>query len=290
MAAETLENAPFSGIAELIRAYLSRRRATDRPRRVAIAVPAPVTADEIELAPAGWSISCARLKTELGLRVLNVVNDFEAVCWGLPDFGPESRVEIGEGSPARERALGVLRPDRELGVGGLVPHTDGWVCIEGAGGKVLLAAADDPQGAVIEQIRNEQGDCRAEDVLSLRGLVNLYRVLSQLSGRGAAKVVPLDVVSLARRGEPLATKALAMYFAFLATAAASLALTIGARGGIYMTGGIVPAVLPQLQKSSFRRQFLGSGDAAVQLEQVPTYALTESAPALRGLRRILGFD
>ena len=85
------------------------------------------------------------------------------------------------------------------------------------------------------------------------GLVNLYVALAELAGRGRPTVTPEDVTNLARQSEPLARKTLAMFFAMLGTVAADLAVTTGARGGVYIAGGIVPRLVEQLANRSFAR-------------------------------------
>jgi glucokinase len=102
-------------------------------------------------------------------------------------------------------------------------------------------------------------------------------------------VSPEDVTNLAKQGEPLARKTLGMFFGMLGTIAANLALTTGARGGVYIAGGIVPRLLEQLRKSDFRARFEDKGRYRAYLAAIPTYAITAPLPAFRGLRYLLGY-
>ena len=137
-------------------------------------------------------------------------------------------------------------------------------------------------------MRAETGHCSAERALSGPGLVNLYVALAKLGERSEPTVTPQDVTTLAKQGEPLARKTLAMFFALLGGVAGNLALTVGAQGGVYLAGGIMPRLLDELLRSEFRARFEAKGRYRSYMEAVPTYVITESIPAFRGLRRVLG--
>jgi glucokinase len=160
----------------------------------------------------------------------------------------------------------------------------------GEGGHVSMPAVTQEEQDVIALLRDRfDGHCSAERVLSGPGLVNLYVALAELAGRGRPTVNPEDVTNLAKQGEPLARRTLGMFFAMLGTVAANLALTTGARGGIYIAGGIVPRLVEQLRKSEFRERFEAKGRYRPYLAAIPTYVVTAPLPAFRGLRYLLGY-
>src|SRR5690606_25903884 len=223
------------------------------------------------------------------LSELIVVNDFAAVAWALPDLGPGDAVQVGGGTPAPRATLATLGPGTGLGVASLVPVRDGWAVVAGEGGHVTLPATTAEEAAVAERLRNRHGHCSAERVLSGPGLVTLYETLAELAGRPVAKITPRDVTGLARQGEPLATRTIGMFLAMLGNVAGNLALTVGALGGVYVAGGIVPRLLDTVHKSEFRERFEAKGRYRDYMEKIPTYVITERLPALRGLRRLLGY-
>jgi glucokinase len=153
-----------------------------------------------------------------------------------------------------------------------------------------MPAATREEQDVIAALRDRfDGHCSAERVLSGPGLVNLYVTLSELAGRGRPTVTPPDVTNLAKQGEPLARKTLAMFFAMLGTVASDLAVTTGARGGVYVAGGIVPRVVTEIGKSEFRARFEAKGRYREYLAAIPTYVITAPLPAFRGLKYLLGY-
>ena len=289
LAAETFNNSEFDGVEALLNAYLARRRDSDRPSRAALALAAPITEDHIEMTNLEWSFSQISLQVGLGVRRLLIVNDFEALAWSLLDLDPQQLTQIGRGEASERGARAVLGPGSGLGVSGLIPHPDGWAAISGEGGHVTLAATTADETEVIEILKDRYDHCSAERVLSGPGLVNLYLALSESAGRGIPKVEPDDVTALALKGEPLAVSTMDMFFRFLGTVAADIAITLGARGGVYIAGGIVPKVVNLLADSDFRSRFEAKGRYRAYMASIPTIVINEAVPAFRGLRRVLGF-
>jgi glucokinase len=289
-APETFNNSEFDGLEALLQAYLARRRTSDRPSRAALALAAPILEDHIEMTNLEWSFSQIGLQVGLGVRKLEIVNDFEAMAWSLLDLDPDHLTQIGRGEARERAARAVLGPGTGLGVSGLVPHPDGWAAISGEGGHVTLAACTTDEADVIDALKERFGHCSAERVLCGPGLVNLYHALSEIAGRGIPRIEPDDVTSLALKGEPLATSTMGLFFRFLGTVASDLAVTLGARGGVYITGGIVPQVISLLADSEFRQRFESKGRYRAYMAAIPTIVVTEPVPAFRGLRRVLGFS
>lgn len=290
IAAEGFDNADFTGVTGVLGVYLDHRRASDRPTRAVLAVAAPIAGDDVQMINIGWRFSQRELKAELGLKRLTVVNDFAAVAWSLPQLGPSDLQQIGGGKSVPRTTMATLGPGSGLGVSALVPANDAWAVMTGEGGHVAMAAASREEQDVIALLRERfDGHCSAERVLSGPGLVNLYVALAELAGRGQPKVTPEDVTNLAKQGEPLARKTLGMFFALLGTMAADLAVTTGARGGVYIAGGIVPRLAAELKKSEFRPRFEAKGRYRAYIAAIPTYVITAPTPALRGLRYLLGY-
>ena len=183
----------------------------------------------------------------------------------------------------------VIGPGSGLGVASLVPTADSWTAVASEGGHVTLPATTNNEAAAIELIREQTGHCSAERVLSGPGLARLYVALAELAGRNGASVTAADVTNLATQGEPLARETLDMFFALLGTVAADLALTLGARGGVYIAGGIVTRFIDTFEESGFRARFEAKGRYHQYMQAVPTFLITEPLPALRGLRSLLGY-
>jgi len=286
---ESFANADFASPAELLSGFLDRRRATDRPKRAGLAIAAPILDDEISMLNLHWKFRQSELQADLGLARLVVVNDFEAVGWSLPLIDASRRLAVGRTVVGPPAAMGVLGPGSGLGVGGLVPGREGWAAISGEGGHVTITPGNETEAEIAGEMTRRYGHCSAETLLSGPGLVRIYLELARLRDRESEIGDPADVTALALRGEPLALEAMNVFFGLLGSVAGNLALTLGARGGIFVAGGIVPRVSELFARSSFRERFLAKGRYRGYLDAIPTYLITDPVPAFLGLRTLLGY-
>jgi glucokinase len=258
------------------------------PAAVAIGIANPITGDDVRMTNHHWSFSIRALKQALGVADLAVVNDFTALALSLADLGPGELVRVGGGPGDPRAARGVIGPGTGLGVSGLLPLPGGGVAaITGEGGHVTLAACDAEEDAVIAHLRGRFGHVSAERVLSGPGLVNLHAACAALAGRAPRFGEPADVLAHADRDADCA-RAVELFVAFLGGAAGNLALTLGARGGVYIGGGIAPRLLDRLAGPTFRARFEGKGRFRDYLADVPTWVIrADVSPALLGASRAL---
>ena len=286
-AAEVFQNRFFDSLEELLRGYLER--CPDRPDSAALAVAAPVLGDAVRMPNLEWRFSQGSLAGDLDLRELVVVNDFAAVAWGLPALTDADLHRVGGGAPVGGTAMATLGPGSGLGVATVAPVGDRWAVVEGEGGNISFSGFTPEQQSISDHIRTQNGHCSAENLLSGPGLVNIYMALAGLRGRTVTRPSPAQVSQAAADGEALAGEARGMFFEVLGSVAGNLALTVGARGGVFIAGGIVPRLLEPMEESHFRECFEAKGRYRYYLEAIPTYVITEPYPAFRGLRRLLGF-
>jgi len=275
-------------LGDMIETYLAAEELATRPVGAVLAIAAPVTGDEVTLTNFPWTFSIHELRHRLGLKQLRVVNDFVANAYALPHLAAADRTQIGAGEPVEGTPCGVLGPGSGLGVSALVPMDGGGVPIRGEGGHVTMAAADEHEAAVLDLMRRRFDHVSAERVLSGPGILNLYSALCELAGEPQEQFTPAQITD-AKIGEnhPRAREATQMFCAMLGTIAGNLALTLGARGGIYIAGGIVPRLGTAFAESRFRTRFEAKGRFQDYLTAVPTYVITRPFPALLGAAKLL---
>lgn len=289
MAPAVFRNGDFTGVDGLLKIYLDHRRESDQPVRAAVGIAAPILSDQVEMVNIDWQFSQAELAEQFKFKRLMVVNDFAAIAWGLPYFGPADLKSVGAGSTVPHAPMAVIGPGSGLGVATLVPSTDGWAIAAGEGGNVTISTSTPQEIAVVELLQLNHGHCSAETLISGPGLVNIYTTLGQLKGREVEPVTPAQVTEAAAKGETLARETCKMFFELLGTTTGNLALTVGARGGVFIAGGIIPQLLEPFLKSKFRERFEAKGRYRSYLEAIPTHVITDPLPAFRGLRRLLGY-
>jgi len=268
--------------------YLSDRGGFALPRQGAIAIASAVTGDRVAMTNHPWSFSIAALKARFGFERLEVINDFTAQALALPRLGPDERMPVGGGTAAAGAPLAVLGPGSGLGVSGLVACAAGWVALTGEGGHATMAPATDRESSVLDHMRRRFDHVSAERVLSGPGIVNLYNTLAEIDRIPSKGYTAAQITDLGMRGEdPVCVEATAMFCAMLGTVAGNLALTLGARGGVFIAGGIVPRLGQQFADSPFRARFQQKGRFETYLAAIPTYVVTHPLAAFLGCAALL---
>jgi glucokinase len=283
--------ADYASLEDALHAYLHRLR-RPAPRHCAIAIANPVSGDHVAMTNHHWSFSISALRARFGFDKLRVLNDFTALALALSTLSGDERRQLGGGPAVPGAAIGVIGPGTGLGVSGLVSDgRGGWAALEGEGGHVTLAGRTPRERQVLEVLDTRHGHASAERAVSGPGLVDLHAALAQLDAAGAPapSMRAADVVDAALAGgDARCVETLNLFCAFLGTAAGNLALTLGARGGIYLGGGIVPRLGTFIDASPFRSRFEDKGRFRAYLAAIPVFVICASqSPALLGAAREL---
>ena len=275
--------ADFVEIGAAIEAYLATISSFPRPREGALAIAAAITGDEIRMTNHPWRFSVAALRDRLGFTRLLAINDFTAVALALPRLSGADRMPVGGDRPVEGAPMAVLGPGSGLGVSGLIRVGSQSVALTGEGGHATMAAATERENAVLQRMRRHFDHVSAERCLSGPGLVNLYNSLAALDRVPAAAYTAAQITDpeIGAR-DPLCHEATAMFCAMLGTIAGDLALTLGARGGVYIAGGIVPRLGARFVESGFRARFEAKGRLRPYLAAIPTYVVIHKLPAFLG--------
>jgi glucokinase len=272
-----------AGLYAAVTRYLSVQGLAS-PRSCALGIAAPVDGDVVAMTNRDWTFSISDLRRRLGLGRLLVINDYAAVAHALGGVRPDEVRRVGGGEALEHGPLALLGPGTGLGVSGLLVTPGGRVPVVGEGGHVSLSAADEREDRVVAILRRRFGHVSAERALSGSGLVNLYAASCELGGRPAELLEPAEVGARARLGsDPGCRQAVELFFGFLGSVAGDLALTLGARGGVYIAGGVVARLGDMIAGSTFRERFEAKGRYRAYLERIPTSVLLDaSGLALRG--------
>jgi glucokinase len=249
------------------------------PRRAALAVAAPVSGEQVSLTNSHWSFRTSELCRTTGLEEIQVLNDFEALALSLPALAPIELHQIGGAKPEAHATKVVLGPGTGLGVAGLV-WSGQWLAVPGEGGHMSLGACDEGELAILRELGQGASHVSAERAISGPGLLALYRAVA--ADRHAPAVESVDVVALALGGDAVAGEALGVFIAWLGRFAGNIALAFGARGGVYLGGGIAPKIVAALSAGPFREAFEQKGRMSAYLAPVPVYVILAEFAALKG--------
>lgn len=287
---QVLPCADHASLPLAIQAYLARTGHA-APSHAAVAIASPVTGDWVQMTNHHWAFSQQALRDSLSLTTLRVLNDFTALALALPAVPAGDLQAIGAGVAVPDAPRALLGAGTGLGVSGLVPNgCGGWVPLQGEGGHVTLPAETDREHLVMAGLRRRYGHVSAERALCGQGLLDMYTLLCEADGvTHSTCATPADITKAALAGHgQQAVEALTMFCALLGSVAGNLALTLGARGGVYVGGGIVPRLGDWFQGSPFRARFEAKGRYAAYLQAIPVWVITaRQSPALLGASRAL---
>ncbi len=281
--------ADHGSLQDAMRHYLDAHR-LPAPRWCAIGIANPVVGDLVRMTNHDWQFSIEAVRSHFGMERFLVINDFTALALALPALQAADLRQVGPGAPVGQAPLGLIGPGTGLGVSGLLPAHGGRsaIPINGEGGHVTLAGTTALEDAVIARLRERFGHASAERAVSGPGLVNLHAALSELDGAALEELDAAAISARAAAGDPRSVQALDLFFAFLGTVAGNLALSLGARGGMYIGGGIVPRLGERIDRSAFRERFEAKGRFRDYLRGIPTFVVQAStSPALLGAARAL---
>jgi glucokinase len=283
---EVLACGDYPAIEDAVRAYLdkagARGLAVGGLRHAAIAIANPVEGDEIRMTNHCWSFSIAALKAALRLDTLLVVNDFAALAMALPHLTDGQRERIGSGIEQANKPIGLIGPGTGLGVAGVVPCGGRWIALAGEGGHASFAPVTKQEMKILQALWDEYGHVSAERLLSGLGLELIHRALT------SQRLSAPDITGRALDGSSIACRETVEAFcAVLGSVAGNVALTLGATGGMYIGGGIVPRLGKLFTESRFRERFEGKGRLSPYLARIPTWLIVEEYPALRGVAAML---
>ncbi len=290
-----LRTKEYGGPAPAIAAYLGRKSRSGRPQNAVIAVAGPVAGDRVKFTNAPWAFSISDLKRASNIDDLHVLNDFEALAWALPALaGPDIR-KFGRGRRDIGASRVVFGPGTGLGVACFIPPAQApphpALAVASEGGHMSIAAGTPRERALIEALGKRFGHVSAERVISGPGLRYIYEALAAIDGVDAPDPASFGVAAVTRRArsgrDPLAAETMAIFSALAGSFAGNLALGFGARGGVYLAGGVIPRLGPLFDLRAFRRRFVDKGRYHDWLAAIPTYLILHPHQTMVGLAHYL---
>ncbi|MGI9295039.1 MAG: glucokinase [Pseudomonadales bacterium] len=283
--------ADFNSLAEALQCYLSSQN-LPLPQQASIAVAGPVQNDTVKLTNLPWQFSQRELEKHLKLDKLVVINDFEAIALAIPHLNKTDYTSIGGGTAVANTPITALGAGTGLGVAILTSssHTKldnspgtSYQAFSTEGGHTTIAPANEVEQAIFNHFAAQGHYLSREFFLSGRGLQNIYSALAAIRGVTAHSLQPADIqVRASESTDPICEQALEIFCGLFGSACGDQALATGARGGVYIAGGMVKKFLPFFKASSFRERFENKGPMRHYVEAISTNVITREHAALLG--------
>lgn len=271
----------FPDLETVVSTYLAHSQ--QQLTRACIAIACPVTGDRVAMTNHNWSFSISRMKNNLALTHLEIINDFTAVSMAIPALKPEHVLQVGGSSPEPDKPVAVCGAGTGLGVAHLLRIDQRWLSLPGEGGHVDFAPGSEEESLILEILRTELGHVSAERILSGPGLVNLYRAVVISDQRQPENLQPEEVTRRALTAECTDCRsALSLFCVIMGRFAGNLALTLATFGGVYLAGGLISHFSEFFLASGFREGFEDKGRFKDYIQPVPVYLITHPQPGLLG--------
>lgn len=253
------------------------------PREAILAVAAPILDGRARLTNAPWELDAALLAARFGLVRVRLVNDLEAMAWSLPALRAEDVESWAAGEPLAGAPMAVVAPGTGLGVAGFLP---GRGALATEAGHASFAPRDATEEALLAWMRGRQGAVSTEDLLGGIGLATLHEGLARLRGVAAPRLDGAGLDAAALAGDPLAREAVAVFWRALGGFCGDVALTLGARGGVFLAGGVAQSFAEMVPRDEFLERFRDRPRMRDYLTRIPIRLIRHAQPGLLGLARL----
>lgn len=273
------KNENFASLEDSIAAYLTAKGLTGLAA-AAIAVAGPIEGETVGLTNRDWRFTRESLRQAAKARRFRLLNDFEALALSLPHLDGDDLVQVGGEAPAKPAVKIVLGPGTGLGMATLAPlPTGGWMALPGEVGHITLPVATREEFEWREKMTLPGVLFESEDAITGGGLLRMYRAASS----APTLATPEEVLQAALAGtDEAAVRTLEQFITWLARIAGDAAMTMQARGGVYLAGGIAPSIVEKLKSGSFRHVFQEKGRLAGVMRPIPVYVIIDRFPAFKG--------
>jgi glucokinase len=248
-----------------------------------IAIACPVNSDWVKMTNHTWCFSQRSLQVKLELDWLGVINDFAAVAYSLPILSENQIVQLGTGKREANGNIAVFGPGTGLGVEHLTLTNNGWQTLDGEGGHVDFAPCDENDIIIWRYLHNMYGRASAEEVMSGRGIVNIYKAFCADQGISAVFTDAAQITSAAQQQNcAFCQKTVKQFCRILGNFAGNLALNLATTGGVFIGGGIALKMIDELSQKEFRSCFEAKGQFSHYVQPIPTFLIAEPDHGLLG--------
>lgn len=283
---KVLQCGDYPSIVDAAQAYLDGLKGS-QPKQAAFAIAGPITGDQFEMTNHVWNFSIRQTQADLNLSSFTLMNDFKAIALAIPHLKAADMKQIGgDQKPEAEGTIGIVGPGTGLGVASLFWDGAKYRANPGEGGHVTMAAKTQREFDIFRTLRYKYHHISAERVCSGKGLVNIYNAIRILDGHEDLPDKTAEQISEAAMNKTCAAseEALDKMIAFLGSVAGDLAMSLGAKGGVYIAGGIPAKLGDYFFNSRFRTEFEAKGRFGAYLKPIPTYLITHPFTAFVGLQ------
>jgi glucokinase len=282
----SLPNADFTDMYGALDRYLHEEAKGKKPEWAVIAVAGPVRNGAVSLTNRAWKIDSAEISKRFGIADARLVNDFSALAAAAPYVASKDRMALGGGATRTVdgvTTIAVVGPGTGLGVGGLVRAGGRDVVLTTEGGHSSFAPIDALEREIERLLQTRFERVSNERLLCGEGLINIYWALGGIHHKKTETLTPREITRrAAEKSDPLCIEAVDIFSRVLGAFAGDVVLTMGAQGGCYIAGGMVPAIIDIFDRDAFRERFEAKGRFRRYMQETPAWIINAPFTALLG--------
>lgn len=300
---ETYRSGDFPDLVPLVQQFLVKAN-TQVPQKACFAIAGPVVNNTAKLTNLAWYLDSDRLKQELGIEAISLINDFAAVGYGIFGLTKQDLLTLQAGKPKLEAPIGIIGAGTGLGQGFLIKQGNYYQVFPSEGGHADFAPRNELEFQLLKYLLDKHDIQRVsvERVVSGLGIIAIYQFLrdrkitaespeiaqvvrtwEQEAGHEKTVDPGAAIGTAAIQGsDRLSVQTLQLFVDIYGAETGNLALKLLPYGGLYLAGGIAPKILPLLQNGSFLLNFSQKGRMRPLLEEIPVYIILNQQVGLIG--------
>ncbi|CAA3707039.1 Glucokinase [Candidatus Portiera aleyrodidarum] len=274
----------YLSVFEVIKKYITLV-GCEFPKYACLAFACPITSNFIKMTNNSWKIKKYELKHKMKLQKLKIINDFTAIALGLPHIQTKDLYKIGYGKTNNNSNKILIGPGTGLGISGLINKKNFWLPISGEGGHISFAPLNHFELYILKWLKKTYNRVSIERILCGQGIVDLYQAHANYYFNYYKNILTTpDAITKAalKKKDPLAYKTIMMFCKILGNVTGDMALTLGAKGGVYLCGGILPRIINILEQSDFRISFYNKGRMSFYNKEISTWLVKSKWIGLLG--------
>ncbi len=277
-----LNGSEYGSFSDAMRAYISQLDNIE-VHSACVAIAGPIEGDNVKMTNLSWSFSQAAVREEFGFERFIAINDFASLAVATSALFPKDLISLRQGERDPKGNKAILGPGTGLGVAGLANTGSAWLPIPSEGGHVNIAPATPMECEVIKAAMARFGHVSAEVFISGPGLVNLYSTICDVNGVEPRSLEPKDVTADGvAASDQNCRQTLEVFCSFIGSLSGNLALTYGAKGGVYLGGGVLPRIADFLRQSDFNERFSNKGVMSKYVKDIPVDIISHPHLAILG--------
>lgn len=275
-----------SSLDEIVAHYISRHGGGCK--YACFGVAGPIKDRRCKTTNLPWQVNAADLEHGLRFSKVWLINDLEAMAWGIPALAEDAFCTLQQGTPDAEGNQCIIAAGTGLGEAGAKWDGDSYQPFATEGGHSDFAPRNALEFALFEHLAQSYGHVSWERLVSGPGLVEIYQFLVKHHQHSKPLYLDFDnpaaTISEAALEEscPISVEALDLFISFYGAEAGNLALKQKATGGVFIGGGIAPKILPKLQGERFLQAFHDKGRMESLLQGMPVKVILDNKVSLYG--------